>query len=143
MIFMFNLIYFILGLYFISLVTTVLKEYYLKFRSTRTKENSNLMTKFFSKFKGTVSEKNNIFILKHNKKDLSEENIESNQIVSSKEKRHLAFENAKYMCEECGNIANLDVYNISLISSDSDENLKVLCKKCSEEYFTKVKLHYD
>ena len=143
MIFMFNLIYFILGLYFISLVTTVLKEYYLKFRITRTKENSNLMTKFFSKFKGTVSEKSNIFILKHNKKDLSEENIESNQIVSSKEKRHLAFENAKYMCEECGNIANLDVYNISPISSYSDENLKVLCKKCSEEYFTKVKLHYD
>ena len=140
---MFNLIYFILGLYFISLVTTVLKEYYLKFRSTRTKENSNLMTKFFSKFKGTVSEKSNIFILKHNKKDSSQENIESNQIVSLKEKRHLAFENAKYMCEECGNIANLDVYNINPISSDSDENLKVLCKRCSEEYFTKVKLHYD
>lgn len=143
MIFMFNLIYFILGLYFVSLVATVLKEYYLKFRSTRTKEKSNLITKFFSKFKGTVSEKSNIFILKHNKKDQSEGNIESNQIVSSKEKRHLAFENAKYMCEECGNIANLDVYNIINISSDSDENLKVLCKKCSEEYFTKVDLHYD
>lgn len=143
MIFMFNLIYFILGLYFVSLVAKVLKEYYLKFRSTRTKEKSNLITKFFSKFKGTVSEKSNIFILKHNKKDQSEGNIESNQIVSSKEKRHLAFENAKYMCEECGNIANLDVYNIINISSDSDENLKVLCKKCSEEYFTKVDLHYD
>lgn len=140
---MFNLIYFILGLYFISLVTTVLQEYYWRFRGRRTKEKSHLMTQFFSKFKGSVSEKSNIFILKHNKKDLSEENIESNQIVLSKEKRHLAFENAKYMCEECGNIANLNVYNIGPISSNSDENLKVLCKKCSEDYFAKVNLHYD
>ena len=142
-IFMFNLIYFILGLYFISLIRTVLKEYYLKIKSAKTKEKSHLMAKFSFKFKGTVAEKSNIFILKHNKKDLSEENIESDQIVSSKEKRHLAFENAKYMCEECGNIASLDVYNISPTSSDSDENLKVLCKKCSEEYFTKMNLHYD
>lgn len=142
-IFMFNLIYFILGLYFISLISIVLKEYYLKLRSIRVTEKSLKTTKTFSSSKNSILEKNNIFILKDNKKDLYEKHIESNQIVLSKEKRHLAFENAKYMCEECGNIANLDVYNINTISSDSDENLKVLCKKCSEEYFTKVNLHYD
>ena len=76
-----------------------------------------------------------------NKKELSEDAIEFNPIVLSKEKRHLAFENAKYMCEECGSIANIDVYNIN--SSGSDENLKVLCKKCSEEYCAKMNLHYD
>ena len=138
---MFNLIYVILGLYFISLVVTVLKEYYMKMKSTRTKEKTHLVTKLFSKFKNTLSEKNNIFVLKHNKKELSEDTIEFNPIVLSKEKRHLAFENAKYMCEECDSIANIDVYNIN--SSGSDENLKVLCKKCSEEYCAKMNLHYD
>lgn len=140
---MFNLIYLILGIYFVSLVSIVLKESYLKFKSTKPEKKPHLITLFFSKFKCSVSEKSNIFILKHNRKYLSEQPTEANVIVSSKEQRHLAFENAKYMCEECGNIANLDVYNIHPISSNSDENFKVLCKKCSEEYFTKVNLHYD
>lgn len=140
---MFNLIYFILGIYFLILFTTIIKECYLKIRSTHSKEKQHLLLKFFSKFKSSNSEKHEIFVLRRNKKELSEENFILNHVVDSKEKRYLAFQNSKYKCEECGTITNLDVYDIKFSSTDSDENLKVLCKNCSKEYHAKMDLHYD
>ena len=139
---MFNLIYFILGFYLITLVVTILKEFYLKFKSTRTKEKQHLLKKFSSKSKNEVSEKHHIFILKRNKKEISDEDIILNQIVKSKEKRYLAFQNSKYKCEECGNIANLDVYMRDGREDDNEEAI-VLCKKCYEKCMTEFKLHYN
>ena len=44
-------------------------------------------------------------------------------------------------CEECGNIANLGVYENN-VNSSNDE-LIVLCKKCYEKNINAVKLHYE
>ena len=56
-------------------------------------------------------------------------------------KRQDALEKAKYKCEECGNIANLGVYENN-VNSSNDE-LIVLCKKCYEKNINAVKLHYE
>ncbi|WP_341480561.1 hypothetical protein, partial [Clostridium cuniculi] len=82
---------------------------------------------------------NNIFVFRNNKNDYKED---SN--INNKEewnlKRHKALEKAKYKCEECGNITNLEVYTKEI---NNDEELIVLCKMCYEKNIGEIKLHYQ
>ena len=53
-------------------------------------------------------------------------------------KRHKALERAKYKCEECGSITNLEVYTKEF---NNNEELIVLCKMCYEKNIGEMKLH--
>lgn len=137
---MFNLIYLVLGIYLIKIIVVRIKMYYQK-KNNKSKVDSEKWQKIIlSKIKNIFSEKNNIFIFKSNKNEVKEEvNIE---ITGQLEfQRHKALEKAKYKCEECGNIANLGVYEKSL--NKSNEELVVLCKKCYEKSVNELKLHYE
>lgn len=91
------------------------------------------------KIKEAFTERNNIFIYRDSKN-----NKEVNDIHNEEEwnlKRQGALEKAKYKCEECGNIANLGVYENNF--NNSSNELIVLCKKCYEKNIDGVKLHYE
>ena len=92
-----------------------------------------------SKVKSIFADGNNIFVFRNNKNDYKED---SN--INNKEewnlKRHKALEKAKYKCEECGNITNLEVYTKEI---NNDEELIVLCKMCYEKNIGEIKLHYQ
>lgn len=92
-----------------------------------------------SKVKSIFADGNNIFVFRNNKNDYKED---SN--INNKEewnlKRHKALEKAKYKCEECGNITNLEVYTKQI---NNDEELIVLCKMCYEKNIGEIKLHYQ
>lgn len=91
------------------------------------------------KIKEAFTERNKIFIYRDSKN-----NKEVNDIHNEEEwnlKRQGALEKAKYKCEECGNIANLGVYENNF--NNSSNELIVLCKKCYEKNIDGVKLHYE
>ena len=137
--FMFNLIYILLGIYLIKIIS-IRKE--KKKKKIRGKEKGKLFSfrkSIVGKIKEAFSEGNNIFIYRNSKNN----NKEVNNIHEEdwNLKRQDALEKAKYKCEECGNIANLGVYENN-VNSSNDE-LIVLCKKCYEKNINAVKLHYE
>lgn len=126
---MFNLIYLILGIYLIKILV-------IKINMEHKKKNGVeriLLKKYFeSKIK-------NIFVFRNNGN-----NYKENSNISNKEewnlKRYTALEKAKYKCEECGNITNLQVYTKEI---NNDEELIVLCKMCYEKNIGEIKLRYQ
>ena len=77
------------------------------------------------------------FICRNSKNDYKETNDNKEEWNL---KRHKALEKAKYKCEECGNITNLEVYTKEI---NNDEELIVLCKMCYEKNMGEIKLHYQ
>ena len=69
-------------------------------------------------------------------------NYKNDNNIKDKEKwslkRHKALERAKYKCEECGSITNLEVYTKEF---NNNEELIVLCKMCYEKNIGEMKLH--
>ena len=133
---MFNLIYLVLGIYLIKIIVIKINMEYKKKKSV---ERISLKKCIESKVKSIFADGNNIFVFRNNKNDYKEE---SN--INNKEewnlKRHKALEKAKYKCEECGNITNLEVYTKEI---NNDEELIVLCKMCYEKNIGDIKLHYQ
>ena len=131
---MFNLIYLVLGIYLIKIIIIKINMEYKKKKSV---ERISLNKCIASKIKSVLGEENNIFICRNNKNDYKE-------TINNKEdwnlKRHKALEKAKYKCEECGNITNLEVYTKEI---NNDEELIVLCKMCYEKNMGEIKLHYQ
>ena len=133
---MFNLIYLVLGIYLIKIIIIRTNIEYKKRKST---DRISLKKCIESKVKSIFADGNNIFVFRNNKNDYKED---SN--INNKEewnlKRHKALEKAKYKCEECGNITNLEVYTKEI---NNDEELIVLCKMCYEKNIGEIKLHYQ
>lgn len=133
---MFNLIYLVLGIYLIKIIVIRANIEYKKRKST---DRISLKKCIESKVKSIFADGNNIFVFRNNKNDYKED---SN--INNKEewnlKRHKALEKAKYKCEECGNITNLEVYTKQI---NNDEELIVLCKMCYEKNIGEIKLHYQ
>ncbi len=133
---MFNLIYLVLGIYLIKVIVIRVNIEYKKRKST---DRISLKKCIESKVKSIFADGNNIFVFRNNKNDYKED---SN--INNKEewnlKRHKALEKAKYKCEECGNITNLEVYTKEI---NNDEELIVLCKMCYEKNIGEIKLHYQ
>ena len=131
---MFNLIYLVLGIYLIKIIVIRANIEYKKRKST---DRISLKKCIESKVKSIFADGNNIFVFRNNKNDYKED---SN--INNKEewnlKRHKALEKAKYKCEECGNITNLEVYTKEI---NNDEELIVLCKMCYEKNIGEIKLH--
>lgn len=131
---MFNLIYLVLGIYLIKIIVIRANIEYKKRKST---DRISLKKCIESKVKSIFADGNNIFVFRNNKNDYKED---SN--INNKEewnlKRHKALEKAKYKCEECGNITNLEVYTKEI---NNDEELIVLCKMCYEKNIGEMKLH--
>lgn len=92
-----------------------------------------------SKFKDILCDNNNVFIFRNRKSEV-EDSISVREEDTWKIKRHEALEKAKYQCEECGNIANIEVYEKLEVNN---EELIVLCKKCYEKNMGEIKLHYQ
>ena len=115
------------------------KERKKRFGKKKSFERIPLKKCIESKVKSIFAYGNNIFVLRNNKNDYKED---SN--INNKEewnlKRHKALEKAKYKCEECGNITNLEVYTKEI---NNDEELIVLCKMCYEKNIGDIKLHYQ
>ena len=120
---MFNLIYILLGIYLIKIISIRIVRDYKKIRGKEKGELFSFRKSIVGKIKEAFSEGNNIHEEDWNLK------------------RQDALEKAKYKCEECGNIANLGVYENN-VNSSNDE-LIVLCKKCYEKNINAVKLHYE
>ena len=133
---MFNLIYLVLGIYLIKIIVIRVNIECKKRKST---DRISLKKCIESKVKSIFADGNNIFVFRNNKNDYKED---SN--INNKEewnlKRHKALEKAKYKCEECGNITNLEVYTKEI---NNDEELIVLCKMCYEKNIGEIKLHYQ
>ncbi|WP_133014659.1 hypothetical protein [Clostridium cuniculi] len=133
---MFNLIYLVLGIYLIKIIVIRVNMEYKKRKST---DRISLKKCIEGKVKSIFADGNNIFVFRNNKNDYKED---SN--INNKEewnlKRHKALEKAKYKCEECGNITNLEVYTKEI---NNDEELIVLCKMCYEKNIGEIKLHYQ
>lgn len=133
---MFNLIYLVLGIYLIKIIVIKINMEYKKKKSVM---RISFKQRIESKVKSIFIYKNNIFVFRNNKNDYKED---SN--INNKEewnlKRHKALEKAKYKCEECGNITNLEVYTKEI---NNDEDLIVLCKMCYEKNIGEIKLHYQ
>ncbi|WP_297714083.1 hypothetical protein [Clostridium sp.] len=131
---MFNLIYLVLGIYLIKIIVIKISMEYKKKKSV---ERISLNKCIASKVKSVFVDENNIFIFRNNKNDYKET---SNNKEDWNLKRHKALEKAKYKCEECGNITNLEVYTKEI---NNDEELIVLCKMCYEKNMGEIKLHYQ
>ena len=131
---MFDLIYLVLGIYLIKIIVIRTNMEYKKKKSIN---RISLKKCIESKVKSIFAYENNIFICRNNKNDYKEtsDNKEEWNL-----KRHKALEKAKYKCEECGNITNLEVYTKEI---NNDEELIVLCKMCYEKNMGKIKLHYQ
>ena len=133
---MFNLIYLVLGIYLIKIIAIKINMEYKKKKGI---ERISLKKCIESKVKSIFADGNNILVFRNNKNDYKED---SN--INNKEewnlKRHKALEKAKYKCEECGNITNLEVYTKEI---NNDEELIVLCKMCYEKNMGEIKLHYQ
>lgn len=136
---MFNLIYLILGIYLVKLIVTRSNMYYKNRKNNMANTDNKSRVDIISKLK----EKNTIFVFNNHKEEES-----SNETVNNlhndeiwKVKRQEAFEKAKYKCEECGNIANLEIYSKN--SNDLSDDLMVLCKSCYKEYVIKADLNYE
>lgn len=136
---MFNLIYLVLGIYLIKIISIRIVMDYKKMRGKERGELFSFRKVIIGKIKEAFTERNNIFIYRDSKN-----NKEVNDIHNEEEwnlKRQGALEKAKYKCEECGNIANLGVYENNF--NNSSNELIVLCKKCYEKNIDGVKLHYE
>ena len=131
---MFDLIYLVLGIYLIKIIVIRTNMEYKKKKSIN---RISLKKCIESKVKSIFAYENNIFICRNNKNDYKEtsDNKEEWNL-----KRHKALEKAKYKCEECGNITNLEAYTKEI---NNDEELIVLCKMCYEKNMGKIKLHYQ
>ena len=131
---MFNLIYLVLGIYLIKIIAIKINMEYKKKKGV---ERISLKKCIESKVKSIFAYENNIFICRNNKNDYKEtkDNKEEWNL-----KRYKALEKAKYKCEECGNITNLEVYTKEI---NNDEELIVLCKMCYEKNMGEIKLHYQ
>lgn len=131
---MFDLIYLVLGIYLIKIIVIRTNMEYKKKKSIN---RISLKKCIESKVKSIFAYENNIFIFRNNKNDYKEtsDNKEEWNL-----KRHKALEKAKYKCEECGNITNLEVYTKEI---NNDEELIVLCKMCYEKNMGEIKLHYQ
>lgn len=135
---MFNLIYLILGIYLVKLITIRINMEYKRTKNKEKDESSNWIKISKGKIKGLINETNNIF--RNNKNNNLEKAQDKIQVKEEWNlKRKEALQKAKYKCEECGNIANLDVYENNI----NNNEVIVLCKKCYEESFEKLKLHYE
>ena len=131
---MFNLIYLVLGIYLIKIIIIRTNMEYKKKKSI----NGISLKKWIeSKVKSIFAYENNIFICRNSKNDYKETNDNKEEWNL---KRHKALEKAKYKCEECGNITNLEVYTKEI---NNDEELIVLCKMCYEKNMGEIKLHYQ
>ena len=138
--FMFNLIYVVLGIYLIKIISIRMVIEYKKIGGKERRELFSFRKSIIGKIKNVFSEGNNIFIYresKNNNKEVNDIHIEEEWNL----KRQDALEKAKYNCEECGNIANLEVYENNFNSSSNE--LIVLCKKCYEKNIDGVNLHYE
>ena len=115
---MFNLIYLVLGIYLIKIIVIRANIEYKKRKST---DRISLKKCIESKVKSIFADGNNIFVFRNNKNDYKED---SN--INNKEewnlKRHKALEKAKYKCEECGNITNLEVY-----TKEINNDVELIC----------------
>ena len=131
---MFNLIYLVLGIYLIKIIAIKINMEYKKKKGI---ERISLKKCIESKVKSIFAYENNIFICTNNKNDYKETKDNKEEW---KLKRHKALEKAKYKCEECGNITNLEVYTKEI---NNDEELIVLCKMCYEKNMGEIKLHYQ
>ena len=131
---MFDLIYLVLGIYLIKIIVIRTNMEYKKKKSIN---RISLKKCIESKVKSIFAYENNIFICRNNKNDYKEtsDNKEEWNL-----KRHKALEKAKYKCEECGNITNLEAYTKEI---NNDEELIVLCKMCYEKNMGEIKLHYQ
>lgn len=134
--FMFNLIYLILGIYLIKLIAIRISMEYRRIKIKEKDEEISWIKIGKDKIKDLINENNNIF--KSNRKvEKTESKIQDKEEWNLKRKE--ALQKAKYKCEECGNIANLDVYENNI----NNNEVIVLCKKCYEKSFEKLKLHYE
>lgn len=131
---MFDLIYLVLGIYLIKIIVIRTN---MEYRKKKSINRISLKKCIESKVKSIFAYENNIFICRNNKNDYKEtsDNKEEWNL-----KRHKALEKAKYKCEECGNITNLEVYTKEI---NNDEELIVLCKMCYEKNMGEIKLHYQ
>ncbi|MBS4958539.1 MAG: hypothetical protein KHZ99_16065 [Clostridium sp.] len=131
---MFDLIYLVLGIYLIKIIVIRIN---MEYRKKKSINRISLKKCIESKVKSIFAYENNIFICRNNKNDYKEtsDNKEEWNL-----KRHKALEKAKYKCEECGNITNLEVYTKEI---NNDEELIVLCKMCYEKNMGEIKLHYQ
>ena len=135
---MFNLIYLILGIYLVKLITIRINMEYKRTKNKEKYESSNWIKISKGKIEDLINETNNIF--RNNKNNNLEKAQDKIQVKEEWNlKRKEALQKAKYKCEECGNIANLDVYENNI----NNNEVIVLCKKCYEESFEKLKLHYE
>ena len=136
--FMFNLIYLILGIYLVKLITIRINMEYNRTKNKEKYESSNWIKISKGKIEDLINETNNIFRNnKNNNLEKAQDKIQDKEEWNLKRKE--ALQKAKYKCEECGNIANLDVYENNI----NNNEVIVLCKKCYEESFEKLKLHYE
>lgn len=136
--FMFNLIYLILGIYLVKLITIRINMEYKRTKNKGKYESSNWIKISKGKIEDLINETNNIFRNnKNNNLEKAQDKIQDKEEWNLKRKE--ALQKAKYKCEECGNIANLDVYENNI----NNNEVIVLCKKCYEESFEKLKLHYE
>lgn len=131
---MFNLIYLVLGIYLIKIIIIRTNMEYKKKKSIN---GISLKKCIESKVKSIFAYENNIFICRNNKNDYKKTNDNKEEWNL---KRYKALEKAKYKCEECGNITNLEVYTKEI---NNDEELIVLCKMCYEKNIGAIKLHYQ
>ena len=106
----------------------------MEYKKKKSVERISLKKNIKGKIKNIFIDRNNIFIFRNNYKN--DNNIKDNEKWSLK--RHKALERAKYKCEECGSITNLEVYTKEF---NNNEELIVLCKMCYEKNIGEMKLH--
>lgn len=136
---MYWIIYFILGSYFMKAIIVRLNTEYGKKREVNKVKKTSAINLVLSKTKDILWDNSNIFIFT-DKRNKSEENTIIKEKEQWKVKRYEVLEKAKYQCEECGNIANIEVYK--KLEVDNEEFI-VLCKKCYEKNMAEIKLHYQ
>ncbi len=122
----------------VKLITIRINMEYKRTKNKEKYESSNWIKISKGKIEDLINETNNIF--RNNKNNNLEKAQDKIQVKEEWNlKRKEALQKAKYKCEECGNIANLDVYENNI----NNNEVIVLCKKCYEESFEKLKLHYE
>lgn len=122
----------------VKLITIRINMEYKRTKNKEKYESSNWIKISKGKIEDLINETNNIF--RNNKNNNLEKAQDKIQVKEEWNlKRKEALQKAKYKCEDCGNIANLDVYENNI----NNNEVIVLCKKCYEESFEKLKLHYE
>lgn len=122
----------------VKLITIRINMEYKRTKNKEKYESSNWIKISKGKIEDLINETNNIF--RNNKNNNLEKAQDKIQVKEEWNlKRKEALQKAKYKCEECGNIANLDVYENNI----NNNEVIVLCKKYYEESFEKLKLHYE